>query len=289
MTLTPSGLPHSWTAVDLLALNAEPPAPPTIGGLVYPGHRHVFSGEPESLKTWAALVLAAGELAEGRAVAWVDFETGNRAMLARLRDLGLDDEAIRRFLYVSPNEAMAGATIVRDLHEMLAEFRPSLVVVDAFTGALELQGLDPNKGVEVERFYRTVVKPLQEFDAAALLLDHVVKNKEARGKFSIGAERKLGGSDVHLGFEVVQPFSRGRVGRVKITTHKDRPGYLPRPRAAELELVSDGDTGRVTWAWHIAEDNAGSDTEFFPTVLMERVSRWLEEQTDPVSRSDIEG
>jgi hypothetical protein len=223
-------------------------------------------------------------------VAWVDFETGYRAMLARLRDLGLDDEAIRRFLYVSPSEAMVGATITRDVQEMLAEFRPSLAVVDAFTGALEIQGLDPNRGVEVERFYRTVVTPLQEFDAAALLLDHVVKNKEARGKFSIGAERKLAGADVHLGFELVQEFARGRTGRVKIVTHKDRPGYLPRPKAAELELVSDADTGRVTWAWHLAERAAEGKAHlpFRPTGLMEKVSRYVESRPEAVSRNAIE-
>lgn len=173
-------------------------------------------------------------------------------------------------LYLRPSEAMDGATITRDVHEMLAEFRQSLAVVDAFTGALEIQGLDPNKGVEVELFYRTIVTPLQELDAAALLLNHVVKNKEARGKFSIGAERKLGGADVHLGFEVVQQFARGRTGRVKIVTHKDRPGYLPRPKAAELELVSDADTGRVTWAWRLGEHAAEgeADVSFHPTGLM---------------------
>ena len=38
---------------------------------------------------------------------------------------------------------------------------------------------------------------------------------------------------------------RSPSGLAKIVTHKDRPGYLPRPKAAELELTSDPETGRV--------------------------------------------
>ena len=42
--------PHSWQPVDLLGAALNPPAPPSIEGIVYPGRRHVFSGEPESGK-----------------------------------------------------------------------------------------------------------------------------------------------------------------------------------------------------------------------------------------------
>lgn len=117
-----------------------------------------------------------------------------------------------------------------------------------------------------------------------------MKNKEARGKFSIGAERKLGGADVHLGFEVVQHFTLGRTGRVEIVTHKDRPGYLPRPKAAELELVSDAETGRATWAWQLAEHAAEgeADLPFRPTGLMEKVSRYVESRPEAASRNEIE-
>jgi hypothetical protein len=38
----------TWQPANLIELAATPPAPPTIGGLLYPGKRTVLSGETES-------------------------------------------------------------------------------------------------------------------------------------------------------------------------------------------------------------------------------------------------
>jgi hypothetical protein len=103
----------SWNAMNLALIGERPPIQPTIGGLVYPERRHLFSGPPESAKTRAVLALALEEIAP--------------------------------------------------------------------------------------------------------------------------AER-----------------SRGRTGLVRIVTHKDRFGFLARPRAAELELRSDPDTFAVSWAFRPA-------------------------------------
>jgi hypothetical protein len=210
-------------------------------------------------------------------------------MLERLRDLGLTDEEIASLLYLTPSEPLTDAQVRADVDALLGEPpRPSLVIIDAFTGALELHRLDPNSGVEVERFYRTVVSPLQAHGAAVVILDHVPKNKDARGKFSIASERKLGGADVHLGFEIVRPFGRGRNGLAKIVTHKDRPGHLPRPKAAELELSSNPETGLVTWDIRPADDAA--EEPFRPTRLMEKVSLYVAAHVDeePPSRNAVE-
>ena len=65
----------------------------------------------------------------------------------------------------------------------------------------------------------------------------------------IGSERKLGTVDVHLGFESVWPLHRGSDGHIKVVTHKDRPGFLPRPNAAEIVLESDPVSHRVSWTF----------------------------------------
>jgi hypothetical protein len=260
--------------LDLLKVAAEPPDPPTIGGLLYPGCRAIFSGEPETLKTWAALILAVMEIIAGGTVLYVDLEMSAREHLARLRDLGLTDEQIGRFLYIAPAEPVTSSRVAGDVAGLLTSQKPSLVVFDSFTGALDVHGFDPDKGVQVERFYRTVVRPFQDHGAAVVLLDHVTKARDTRARYSIASERKLGGADVHLGFEIVRPFGRGKSGLAKIKTHKDRPGYLPRPVAAELELTSDDSDGRVSWEIKMSE--AGDSREAFrPTVLMERVSRYV--------------
>jgi hypothetical protein len=216
---------HSWQPVDLIGSAAAPPEPPTLADLAYPGRRHVYSGEPESLKSWAALVLAVEEIRKGESVLYVDLEMGRAEMLERLRDLGLsDDEIESRFLYVEPSEPLGDPAIRADVEALLQSCRPSLIVVDAFTPALELHGCDANSGTDIARFYRGIIELLRACGAAVLLLDHVTKSPGSRGKFSIGSERKIGGADVHLAFEVVRPFGRGEPVSPKSSPTKIAPG-----------------------------------------------------------------
>jgi hypothetical protein len=71
--LAPEG--HSWVPVDVVAAAADPPAPPEIIELFYPGCNHLVSGESEALKTWLLLAAAAAELEEGRGVLWLTVTT----------------------------------------------------------------------------------------------------------------------------------------------------------------------------------------------------------------------
>jgi hypothetical protein len=98
-----------------------------------------------------------------------------------------------------------------------------------------------------------------------IVLDHLTKDKESRGRFAIGSERKVGGADVHLGFETTLPLARGKSGKARIVTHKDRPGYLPRRKCAELELISDPDSGRISWTL-CPVDQTDAHTPFRPTI-----------------------
>jgi hypothetical protein len=148
-------------------------------------------------------------------------------------------------------------------------------------------GLDGLKTGDVERFYRDVVDPLRTHGGAVVILDHLPKATEGRGKWAIGSERKIGACDVHLGLEVIHPFGRGKTGKAKITTHKDRHGYLPRPRAGELELTSDPETELITWQITLADQEQNTEP-FRPTFLMQRISEYLELQTEPVSRNSVE-
>lgn len=266
---------HSWRPVDIVGRGDVPAVLPSLGGIAYPGARHVYLGEPESMKTWAALALAVEEIRAGRTVVYVDAENGPAIMLERLRQLGLTDEEIAgRFAYLEPSEPLTAGAIRADVDALLERLRPALVVLDSFDALLALHGLDPNASKDVEAFYRYVVGPLRAHGAAVVILDHVTKSKEARGRFAIGSQRKTGAAEVALGFEIVQPFGRGRTGLARIVTHKDRLGHLARPRAAELELRSDPGTGAVAWTFRAAQDATG-DT-FRPTRLMEKVSRYVE-------------
>lgn len=68
----------SWGPLNLANLPDREPVRPTIGsgGIIYPGARHLFSGEPESAKTIAAYAIALNAIRAGRSVALLDFESG---------------------------------------------------------------------------------------------------------------------------------------------------------------------------------------------------------------------
>lgn len=276
----------SWRPVDLVRFGLNPPDLPTISELVYPGGRHIVSGEPESLKTWFALVVCVERILAGESVLWFDFEMGPRAMYERLTGLGLVDEQVSEgFRYVEPADPLTDDRRV-EIETMCAVDRPAVAVIDSSTPALELLGLDPNAARDIEVFQRALISPLRRSGAAVIQLDHLVKAKEGRGRYPTGSERKLGVADVHLSFKTIAPFGRGKTGRAAITVHKDRHGHLPRGTCAELELRSDPDE-RVTWDLRFTEGASDPLGTFRPTCLMERVSRYLESCTDLVSRNTV--
>jgi AAA domain len=216
---------HSWQALDILDYLDNPPAPPAIGRLLYPGMRHVISGEAEAGKSWLLLVLAAEEIAGGRGVIWVDTDSmGPSAIVERLQQLSLDRESIAsRFKYVRPSEGLDTESRTY-LLELASEIQARMVVFDSFNATLALHGLDPSSTTDVERFWRTT-DPLAEAQVAVAVLDHVVKNPEARGKYAYGSERKHSGAEVHLGMATMEHIVRGKTGRSRLTVHKDRAGY----------------------------------------------------------------
>jgi hypothetical protein len=276
----------SWLPIDLVERAARPPEPPEIVGLFYPGYNHLLSGEPEALKTWLALIAAAGELRAGRGVLWIDGDdVGAGAVLERLRLLGADDAGIAAcFAYIVPEEPLDQDKLP-GLLALARECACNLAVFDGFNPLLGLHGLDPNSGSDVETFYR-LIDPIRKLGIATVLTDNVVKSREARGSWAIGSERKKSKAEVHLGMRTLEPLSRtsGR-GKAKIEVHKDRPGHLERPSPGLL-AIEHADTGLV---WRIEQDDSrDSDGDFRPTNLMEKVSRFLEVRPDEQSRNQIE-
>ena len=276
---------HTWTPSSLIARALNPPEPPTIGGLLYPAKRTLMSGETESLKTWLALILAKAELDAGYAVAWADLDAmGAGEILSRLRALGIDDDVVdQRFLYYEPAERLV-ENALDDVCAEIAERGVRLFVIDAFNPMLSLHGLDPGSTPDIETFWREVASPITAAGAAPALIDHVTKNADARGKYSYGSERKASGAIVHVGFQLTEPFKRGGTGRAVLRTHKDRPGFLPRPTVGKLVLVSDG----VNVAYALEEDRSRKGERFRPTMYMERISAKLEGEVEARSKNWIE-
>ena len=196
-----------------------------------------------------------------------------------LSDLGATREEIASIHYIAPEAPPTSA----DLDDIL-DAGVSLVVLDSAIGGYALSDLDDWKRLDAEKFARAWLDPLSEANVTTLVIDHVVKNSDGRGKFAIGSERKLGQVDVHLGLHVVREFSRGGSGLVRIDTKKDRPGFLVRPAAAELELESDPETHAISWALRAASSGDEQASGWKPTVLMDRVLEHFARNPEPISR-----
>ncbi len=275
----------TWQRLDLSAPEYDRPTEaPITCGLIYRGKRHAISGPPEAAKTIVACIFGLEHMRVGNGgFALIDFEMGEHATRLLLHDLGATLDEIAAVYYVTPEGPPAEADI-----EAIVTAGVTLVAIDAAAGAYDASGLDDMKRKDAEIWARMWVKPLWQRGIATALLDHVVKNTDNRGKFSIGTERKLGTVDVHLGLEAVRQIHRGATGLVKITTHKDRPGHLQRPHPAELHLSSDPDTNVITWEFKAASGSTVDDgDDWRPTVLMDRVTHHLRQQTEPISRKAI--
>lgn len=281
-----------WTPVKLAEIPDEPPVQPTLGelGIAYPGKRHVFSGPQESAKTLCAYILGLEVLRHDGLFCLIDFEMGRWEARNRLRELGATNAELAHVLYFEPEGRMPEH--VPEVIRSHCEERNAIVVIDAAAGAFAFEELDDNKRMDVERFGARYVEPFRKAGIATLVLDHVVKSSEARGAYAIGSERKVGQTDIHLGFSVVTPIKRGGHGIYKVTTHKDRGGFLKRGKLADFELASDPASHAISWTLRPAVE-ADEDHPFRPTHLMEKVSRYLERQTEPVAigevKSTVEG
>jgi hypothetical protein len=132
-----------------------------------------------------------------------------------------------------------------------------LSVLDGITQALSNQGLNSNDGDQIASFMKMLPRVLaRKYGAAVLMVDHVTKSADDRGRYAIGSQMKLAALDgAQFSAEVKKPFGRGKEGHVRIKVAKDRPGHV-RPHAtggahtqvvAEMFLVSREDASVSVW------------------------------------------
>jgi hypothetical protein len=265
-----------WAVQDFLSHAATPPEPPSVGTAtwLYPGQRHALVAEPGHAKTWLALVEAVEVMKAGGVVVWVNTDNAPEAQLReRLNLLGADDGMIRGlFRYVRPTRKALVPDDVTQLPEIVGlarEHEPVLAVMDSFNPTLALQRLNYMDETEVDEGWRTLGTPFTDVGAAFLVLDHLAKSTESRGRFAIGSQRKLAGCDVHVGMKLKQPFGRGQNGRAYLVTQKDRNGYLVEGKAFS-DFTINAETSLFS-----ARIEPHDDSPFRPTVLMERVSDFV--------------
>jgi hypothetical protein len=186
----------------------------------------------------------------GGTVLYIDFESGPAPIVRRLLDLGCSSEQIATsFFYVHP-EVKPGADLAEyEAWSAIFTARFTLAVIDGVTDAIGLWGLSTKDNDEFSAFAKQVPRRIAaETGAAVVLVDHVTKDKDSRGRFAIGGQAKMATLDgAAYVVDVVEALGKGRRGVLSIGVAKDRPGgvrgqagYLDKNRVQPIaEFVLD--------------------------------------------------
>jgi hypothetical protein len=283
--LLPHELTDSWQPYYLSGIPDAESQPPSLGhNLLYPGLRHIFSGPPESAKTLVAYACGIDIIHHhpDAHILLMDFEMGPKAAKRRWRYVGATNHQLdHNILYLAPEQPAQEERI-----GILVALHPMLVIIDAAAGAFDNEDLDDNKRADAERWRKLYVDPFFDNGITTIVIDHVVKNAETRGKYVIGSERKIGGGEVHIGFDTIKPVKRGSTGLYKMVMHRDREGHHNRGHFMDLHITSHPETHTLSCDFRPVDADPEGRPQL-PTELMQRVSHHLEAQTEPVTRNHI--
>jgi len=267
---------------------------PTVGMLTdgkflfYPGRINALWGESGSGKTWAGLIACQQELDAGNAVLFLDFEDNEQGTVSRLLALGVKPTTIvDAFIYFRPELACTDDELSH-LAALIEAHDITTVVIDSTGESMALQGLR-DRDDEVSLWFRTLPGRLARLGPAVIVLDHVTKDRETRGLYAIGSQRKRAAiSGAAYMVDAVKAFGRGRLGIAKLTVAKDRHGtYAQGTKVAEL--VIDATVESTIFAELRPVEATDADQPFRPTVLMERISRYVEINPGLSARAVVAG
>ena len=161
---------------------------------------------------------------------------------------------------------------------IIAYYEADLVVIDSIGELMSLQGVKPNDDDAVAGFYRAIPRRWARLGACVLLIDHVPKSNDRSPLYGIGSQRKRAAIDgAAYMVEQTTPFASGTDGRMRLVTAKDRSGWYPTGSTAAVVDVSTKGGVRLVIRAPEGRDDSGKVVR--PTVVMERISRYLEAKT----------
>lgn len=305
----------SWQFEDLaqLASGIELPPTPTVfqredgQGLFYRGAVNDLHGEPGCGKSMIAQIATAQELKADRDVIYIDYEDSARNVVKRLLLLGVSGEQIIGHMhYVRPSAKPSSPTSLDGWRETLDYAdTATLAIIDGVTSCLAYAGLDSNSGDDIAAWYNTMPRLISACGPAVVLIDHVVKSKDNRGRYAGGSMQKLALIDgISYSVDMTKPVGKGVKGTIVIKSGKDRISEIEEHcavswssngshlrEAARIEINStDPKLMRVT----IARPNMMPSDETTrqrglerPTGLMEKISRIIENAPEEPNQTEI--
>jgi len=292
------GEERDFFPVDLDAVlrgNLDPPEPTILRRsdghhLLYDNMTHWIASEPEHGKSWFALLAVRELLEAGRKVVYFDYEMSPQDVVRRLLQLGLNRRYFGGLTYIRPPTKMTDEIL--EFYGTSTEDAPALfenvalVVFDACTEAMAAEGLDPLSNEGVATWMQRAPRLARRLGAATLIIDHVPKDRENRGRYAIGAQHKLAFTDVMYSLYSTQPFRPGAVGMSALAVGKDRPGAIRRDalegRRAGTFVINAEDPD------HLDAFIAASQEDEGPTDRMLAILDFARQSGVPLSKAQLE-
>lgn len=193
--------------------------------LIYAGKVHSIYGESESGKSWVAQIATAEMLRDDKKVIYIDFESDPQDIVKRLKALGVSRaNLLQYFTYIRPETARSASDPYWEA--ILAPESAHLVIIDGVTESLTMWGGETVDNDSITKWMRQFPRTVaNKSGAAVVLIDHITKNSETRGRFAIGGQAKLATIDgAAYIVEPIEVLSPGRVGSLTIRVTKDRIG-----------------------------------------------------------------
>jgi hypothetical protein len=258
--------------------------------LLYPGKMHTIQAEPSSGKSWLGVLACSEVLTLGGSAVWIDYEDTARGILRRLREIGLDPGNVRsRFAYMQPVSGFTAAER-RALWKIVDDLNPDLVVIDGVGEALAREGLSEDSAPDFLKWI-DLPRSLARTGAAVLMLDHVSKDPEQRGRWARGTGAKLGVIDgAVFQLKVTTSFSRQTAGTAKLIVAKDRPGnFAVGDTAAVLTITPHAGGERVVIAVDPDTSRRSPTDPFRPTETMQKVYNEVQNAVVPLTATSVAG
>ena len=223
--------------------------------VVYEGELNSIQGDKGGGKSWLGLICATETLRRDGRVIWWDAEDAHthrvyeRALLLGAADAVADSD---RFLWLPPElhdpedaDAKHGAT-----EWLLEAAGPALIVVDA----AESHGAAPD-GAPVRQWAKNLMGALTAPGVTLLLIDHVGKHRDSRGRTGTSAVGSAG-KGAHItglsAYVAGQPWGPNLDGRLTLRLDKDRPGGIEARQGDAIATIA-GTWQDGAFAWQLGD------------------------------------
>ena len=291
-----AGSSLDWADIDaLLESDLEPESPDLLtrtdgAALLYAGKLHSLQAEPSVGKTWIALLAAIQILEVGGSVVFLDYEDSPSGILGRVLALGAEPAHVReRFRYSRPSGAWTAAEDA-DMRRVLDEMNPDLVIIDGLVEALTREGYSEDSSTDVIAYMDRVPRKIARTGAAVLILDHVAKDKDGRGRWARGTGAKLGAWDgAAYQVKVTHSFDRHNDGTMKLIVAKDRPGGVGPigSTAGVVSIMPKADGKRVLMKLDPETADLRPSDSWRPTVLMGKIAKEISDSYHPLTAQQV--